>query len=85
MTQDQILDMFRTKADRLPLELPIANEIILELAQLLAESRGRLSKETFETLVHIGSVLYQDGRNQFDARADIAAIMKKSVENRTPK
>lgn len=83
MTQDEILDMFRSEADHLPLELPVANEIILELAQLLAESRGRLSKETFETLVHIGSVLYKKGRNQFDARADVAAIMKKSAENRS--
>lgn len=82
MTQDEILGMFRSEADRIPLELPIANEIILELAQLLAESRGRLSKETFETLVHIGGVLYKKGRNQFDARADVAAIMKQSAENR---
>jgi hypothetical protein len=85
MTQDQILDMFRSKADSLPLELPVANEILQELAQLLAESRGRLSKETFETLVYIGSVLYKEGCNQYDARADVAAIMKKSVENRTRK
>ena len=82
MTQEEILSMFRAEANRMPLELPVANEIILELAQLLAESRERLSKETFETLVHIGGVLYKEGRSQFDARADVAAIMKQSVENR---
>jgi hypothetical protein len=82
MTQDEILGMFRAAADGMPLELPVANKIILELAQLLAESRGRLSKETFETLVHIGGVLYKEGRSAFDARADIAAIMKNSTENR---
>lgn len=82
MTQNEILEMFRSEADKMPLELPVANVIILELAQLLAESRGRLSKETFETLVHIGGVLYKEGRILFDARADVSAIMKKSAENR---
>lgn len=82
MTQEEILGMFQAEANRMPLELPVANEIILELAQLLAESRERLSKETFETLVHIGGVLYKEGRSRFDARADISAIMKQSAENR---
>ncbi len=82
MTQDEVLDMFQSKADRMPLELPASEAIILELAQLLAESQGRLSKETFETLLHIGGALYKEGRILFDARADVAAVMKKSAENR---
>lgn len=82
MTQDEILDMFRQQAESMPQGLPSANAVILELAQLLAESRGRLSKENFETLVRIGGVLYKEGRNQFDARSDVAEIMKTSAGNR---
>ncbi|RJG06781.1 hypothetical protein D3870_12900 [Noviherbaspirillum cavernae] len=82
MTQDEILDMFRQQADSMPPESPTLNAVILELAQILAQSRGRLPEETFETLVRIGAVLYKEGRNRFDARSDVAEIMKKSAEDR---
>ncbi|HYD60911.1 MAG TPA: hypothetical protein VEC35_11175 [Noviherbaspirillum sp.] len=82
MTQDEVLDMFQSQADSMPPQLPVSNAIILELAQLLAESQGRLSKETFNTLLHIGGLLYKEGRILFDAREDVAAIMKKSAESR---
>ncbi|HYD95328.1 MAG TPA: hypothetical protein VEC01_08380 [Noviherbaspirillum sp.] len=82
MTQDEILEMFRQQSESMPPESPIATSIILELAQMLADSRGRLSKENFETLVRIGGVLYKEGRSQFDARSDVAEIMKKSAECR---
>lgn len=61
---------------------PKPNSVVLELAQLLADSRGRLSKENFETLVRIGGVLYKEGLDQFVARSDIADIMKKSASDR---
>lgn len=83
MTQDEILDMFRQQSEKMPNELPTRNAAILELAQLLAVSRGRLSKENFETLVRIGGMLYEAGRSQFDARSDVADIMKKSAEDRS--
>ncbi|GAB3538293.1 hypothetical protein GCM10027343_03660 [Noviherbaspirillum agri] len=82
MTQDEILAMFRQQSDSMPHASPRSNSVILKLAQLLADSRGRLSKETFETLVRIGGVLYKEGLEQFDARSDVAAIMKKSAANR---
>ncbi|HZW12638.1 MAG TPA: hypothetical protein VFF81_05525 [Noviherbaspirillum sp.] len=82
MTQDDILAMFRQQSASMEQAFPRSNSVILELAQLLAESRGRLSKETFETLVRIGGVLYKEGLDQFDARSDIAEIMKKSASNR---
>lgn len=83
MNQHEILEMFRLEATRLPLEPIPAHETILALADLLAESRGRLSKENFETLVHIGGVLYKAGSEQFNARQDVADVMQRSA--RPPK
>jgi hypothetical protein len=82
MTQDEILAMFREHAEAMqPAEhAPALSDVILELAHLLAESRGRLSKENFEALLRIGGALYREGKSGFDARADLAAIM-----NRSPK
>jgi len=82
MTQDEVLDMFRQQADSMPHELLTPNAVILELAQLLAESREYLSSKNFETLVRVGSALYKEARDQFDARSDVAEIMRKSAENR---
>jgi hypothetical protein len=85
MTQNQILEMIRTKAASMPLQAAHSNDIILALAKLLAESRGRLSKENFETLVHIGGVLYKSGLAQYNARQDVADIMQdagRKSENR---
>jgi hypothetical protein len=82
MTQDEILAMFRQQSASIAEAFPRSNSVILELAQLLADSRGRLSKENFETLVRIGGVLYKEGLDQFDARSDVADIMKKSASDR---
>lgn len=82
MTTDEILTLFRQQAASLPQALPGSNSVIMELATLLAESRGRLSKENFETLVRIGGVLYKEGLDRFDARSDVADIMKKSASDR---
>jgi hypothetical protein len=81
MNQDEILAMFRQQADMMDKERSGRNDLILKLAQLLADSRGTLSKENFETLLHIGAVLYKEGRSQFQARSDVNAIMSRSVEN----
>lgn len=78
MTQDEIVEMFRSEAARLPAESVPAHETILVLADLLAQSRGRLSKENFETLVQVGAVLYRKGAQQFNARQDVADIMHHS-------
>ena len=81
MTRDEILEMFRQQSDGAAQELLERNAVILELAQLLADSRGRLSKENFDTLIRIGGVLYGEGRDRFNARSDVAEIMKTSAEN----
>ena len=82
MTKDEILDLFRQQADMWRDAAPAPSVVIQELAQLLADSRGRLSKEHFETLVRIGGTLYKEGLDQFAARADVAEIMRKSGASR---
>ncbi|HEY8606127.1 MAG TPA: hypothetical protein VIM12_03295 [Noviherbaspirillum sp.] len=80
MNQEEIVALFRQQAASLPAELPAINQPILDLAQLLADSRGRLSKENFESLLRIGGVLYRLGADQFNARQDVASIMQKSAD-----
>ncbi|KRB83868.1 MULTISPECIES: hypothetical protein [Oxalobacteraceae] len=80
MTQDEILDIFRQEADKIPSETAPLNDVILALAQLLADSRGKLSKENFEVLSKIGGVLYKEGKIQFNAKSDVDTIMKLSSD-----
>jgi hypothetical protein len=84
MTQDEILDMFRQRAETLDASTT-ANGTINDLANLLAQSRGRLSKENFDALLQIGAVLYKDGLSQFRARSEVTAMMNKSVEDQNRK
>lgn len=84
MTQDEVLSMFRTEAERMPLAPAPAHEAILLLAQLLADSRGRLSKENFETLLQIGAAMYKQGKTEFNARADVASIMRDAARPPDP-
>ena len=83
MTQDEILEMFRQHASSLANEAqaPMLSGAISKLAHLLAESRGRLSKENFDTLVRIGGILYSEGNTRFQARSDVDAIMKQSLKD----
>lgn len=78
MTHEEILAMFRQEADSMGAAGPGHNELIFKLAELLADSRGRLSKENFETLVHIGAALYKEGHSRFHARSDVDNIMSDS-------
>lgn len=82
MTQEDVVELFRQQAATLGEVQSSQTEIILRLAQLLADSRGRLSKENFEELVHIGAVMYQQGLGQYRARAEVAATMIKSAHER---
>ena len=82
MTQDEVIELFRAEAATLGTLPHTQRDIIHQLATLLAESKGRLSKDNFETLVHIGAVMYQEGLGKYRAGVEVAATMKKSVENR---
>lgn len=81
MTQDDILAMFRQQSETMDYAGSRQNEIIFELAQLLADSRGRLSKENFEALVRIGALLYKEGQSRFHAQSDVDGIMKRSLKD----
>src|SRR5688500_17072043 len=49
MTQEEILDLFRQRAAAdTHVAQPTQGDLILALAQLLADSSGRLSKENFD-------------------------------------
>jgi hypothetical protein len=78
MTTDDVIQLFRQQAATLGNVKESQRDIIMELAQLLAESRGRLSKENFESLVHIGAVMYQEGLRDYRARSEIATTMETS-------
>lgn len=83
MKQHEVLQLFRTQAESLGNVKESQSEIINRLAQLLADSRGRLSKEHFEELVHIGAVMYKEGLGKHRARMEVAATMKESVEKQS--
>lgn len=80
MNQDDILSMFRQNAQEYQSDPPALNLLILELASILADSKGRFSKEDFEAFIRMGSVLYKIGDSQFQARKDVSDIMKSSLE-----
>jgi hypothetical protein len=85
MTQEDVLELFRKQAATLGEVRVAQTDIIVRLAQLLADSKGRLSKENFEELVHIGAVMYQEGLGQFRARSEVTAMMKKSTQDQKKK
>jgi hypothetical protein len=80
MTQEEILDLFRQEAADMQKTLPSQGDLVRELSRLLADSRGTLSKENFETLIHIGAALYKSGLEQFNARQNVSDIMERSVK-----
>ncbi|HEV2610866.1 MAG TPA: hypothetical protein VGU61_11410 [Noviherbaspirillum sp.] len=81
MKHDEVVALFREKAASMPEQGPSKSDLILGLATLLAESRGRLSKENFESLINLGAALYKEGHNQYQARSDVDTIMTKSHDD----
>jgi hypothetical protein len=79
MTQYEVMSLFNQKAEELGDDHTTEDDTISRLAQFLAESELRLSKEDFEFLTHMGAILYKHGLGQFTARADVAAVMKRSA------
>lgn len=80
MTQYDVLELFKERAEKLDVLQASQSDIILRLAQLLADSREYMSKENFEELVQIGAVMYKEGQGQFRARSELATLMKTSVQ-----
>jgi hypothetical protein len=82
MTQDDVLELFRKQAATLGEVQSTQADIVLGLAQLVADSQEHLSKENFDELMHIGAVMYQKGLGQFTARSEVTDMMEKSVQDR---
>jgi len=59
---------------------PSQNDIILRIAQLLADSGSRILKVNFDGLVYIGAVRYQEDLGQFRARSELASMMKTLID-----
>jgi hypothetical protein len=81
MNKEVVLQLIREEAARLPLHASY-EQMVSQLADLLSESRGRLSRENFDQLVALGAALYKAGHSQFHARKDVAELMDKSVTDR---
>lgn len=84
MDESNMLQKFREQAAGMG-DHPTYGDLIGQLARLLAESRGRLSKENFEVLVDVGGALYKAGLSQYQARADVAEVMRKSGAESGPR
>jgi hypothetical protein len=85
MKKDDVLLLFREKAATLGTIPATQDDIIVKLAELLANSQGYLSKDDFDDLVHIGAVMYQRGLSNFRAGTEVAATMRQSVQERKKK
>lgn len=81
MTLEEIYALFRQHAAEMQQNSSSKGELIRKLAQLLADSRGKLSKENFDMLVHIGAALYKEGQDQYDARKNVSEIMQQSIDS----
>lgn len=81
MTLEEIYALFRQHAAGMEQDPSTKGELISKLAQLLADSRGKLSKENFDMLVHIGGALYKEGQDQYDARKNVSEIMQNSIDS----
>jgi hypothetical protein len=80
MNQGDVLELFMEEANKLDKTHIRKNDTILLLAQLVADSREQLSKESFDALVHIGATIYKTSRREARARSEIATTMRGSIE-----
>jgi len=81
MTQDDILAGFRQQALEMGNGQPEMRDQILALARLLADSRGSLSKEHYDTLMSIGAALYKEGLSRHRGLSDVNEIMRESMRS----
>lgn len=79
MIQNEVLGMFRDQAASLGKVEASQADIILRLAQLLADCRDRLPQEYFDEFIHIGAVMYQEGLGKFRARTEVAETVRQSA------
>lgn len=78
MTREDVLALFIEEANKLEKTHIRQDDIILQLAQLVADCDPVLQKESCDTLVKIGAILYKANRSRKQARDDIAVTMQAS-------
>jgi hypothetical protein len=78
MTSDEIVQLFREKAETLDKNQTSQNDAILQLAGLLAGSEEWLPRQSFDALIDIGAVMFRDGLSRFRASSEVADTMNRS-------
>jgi hypothetical protein len=87
MNQQEVLALFRTRAQSLGQAYYRFDEIVSLLAKAVSHSRDNLSSEDFDALVYIGGVLHKESAKRTRARAEVAQTMQAShdAQGRSPK
>lgn len=81
MTKNDVMELFMAEAGKLD-KMPIRREdTILQLTELIADTRATISDTSLARLVHIGATLYKANLSQSRARKEIAATMLESVRS----
>jgi hypothetical protein len=80
MNQGDVIALFKQEAATLGRIEASQSDIILKLAQLIADVNRKLSPSDRERLLYIGAVMYQEASSQFEARKEMDSLMKTSVD-----
>ncbi|HTH45426.1 MAG TPA: hypothetical protein VL528_10120 [Oxalicibacterium sp.] len=80
MNQSDVVKLFKQQASTLGRIEASQSDIILKLAQLIADVNQKLSSADLDRLLYIGAVMYQEAANQFEARKDMDSLMKTSID-----
>jgi hypothetical protein len=78
MTPDDVVQLFREKAEALDKNQITQNDAILQLAGLLADTEEWLPKQSFNALIDVGAVMFRDGLSRFRATSEVADTMDRS-------
>jgi len=78
MTQEEVLELFKKEAATLGTIESSQSDIILKLAQVLADTSDQIAQAAFERMIYVGAVMYQEALGEFRARAEMADMMQTS-------
>jgi hypothetical protein len=76
MNPDEVLKLFRSRAQALEKTYTRSQDVILLLAEVVAHCSDQLSQEDVDSLLHIGGVLVKRVDTQSRARLEVAATLK---------
>lgn len=80
MNQGDVIALFKREAATLGRIEASQSDIILKLAQLIADVNRKLSPAELDRLLYVGAVMYQQASRQFEARKEMDGLMKTSVD-----